>query len=107
MSEPKEFTLDERWTAIIHEDGPCIVIDDGTVIACVHSDGKGGLERANVMAAAPAMREALEELMDAIRGYFGWDGNSEIDQEDGLEYFIGEYRKAERAIAKAEGLENE
>lgn len=44
--------------------------------------------------------KALKDFMNAVEGYFGW--NDGMTPEDGMEYFIAEYRRAQYALEHAE-----
>ncbi len=45
--------------------------------------------------------DALEDFIIAVGGYFGYRESDDIQPEDDVAYFIGEYRRAKQLINKA------
>lgn len=46
---------------------------------------------------------ALEDFVIDVEGYFGFSETDDMEPEDDVAYFIGEYRKAKRLIKKERG----
>jgi hypothetical protein len=49
--------------------------------------------------------DALEDFVIAIEGYFNYRETDDIQSEDDIVYFIGEYRRAKKLIKIARGLQ--
>lgn len=51
--------------------------------------------------------EALEDFVIDVEGYFGFSETDDMEPEDDVAYFIGEYRRAKRLIKKEKGRKND
>ena len=49
--------------------------------------------------------DVLEDFVIDVEGYFGFSETDDMEPEDDVAYFIGEYRKAKRLIKKAKGVQ--
>ena len=107
MTDKKDIYSENWYMEEICNDFHINRASDGAGIGKACNGDDEGWKRANLMAAAPEMFRSLEALLDAIRGYFGWDGGGICGQDDPVAYFIGEYRAAETAIRKARGESND
>ena len=48
--------------------------------------------------------EALEDFVIDVEGFFGFSETDDMQPEDDVAYFIGEYRKAKSLIKKEKGI---
>lgn len=49
--------------------------------------------------------EALKDFVIDVEGYFGFSDGDDMQPEDDVAYFIGEYRKAKSLIKKEKGTD--
>ena len=53
------------------------------------------------------MLDVLEDFVIDVEGYFGFSETDDMQPEDDVAYFIGEYCRAKKLIKKEKGVENE
>ena len=107
MSESKHTPGPWRTDTDIFHDRLDIRDESGRCIAvCIH-DYPMSMARhdanANLIAAAPDLLDALEDFVIDVEGYFGFSETDDMEPEDDVAYFIGEYCWAKRLIERSKG----
>ena len=59
---------------------------------------------AEMEASNKELLDALEDFVIAVEGFFNYRETDDIQPEDDITYFIGEYRRAKHLIKKEKGI---